>query len=134
MEHGRILIVEDDEGTRRALRRFFKIMGFDVVTAGDVNSALESLDTPPDLAILDLALPDGKGEDVLRAIRESGYRTRVIICTGIPETDRLKDIVPLGPVTLLLKPIALDDVFFIYSTMARTPADSAPAWAACRPG
>lgn len=125
MDRGKILIVEDDEGTRRALRRFFKIMGYDVVTAGDVASALDSLGRPPDLAILDLALPDGDGEEVLRALRGTGYPTRVVVCTGTSETDRLKAIAPLGPVVLLLKPIDLDDVFSIYSTMLERPVGAA---------
>ncbi len=126
MASGKILIVEDDGGTRRALARFFEIMGFDVATADDVSSALDLLDLPPDMIILDLALPDGDGENILRAVRRRGYPTGVIVCTGAVETERLKEIVSLGAEVLLLKPIDLEDVFAVYTRVAEmlglTPA------------
>ena len=66
----RILVVDDDDQLRRALRINLAARQYEVLTAADGASALQVAGrTPPDLAIVDLGLPDLDGVDVVRGLR-----------------------------------------------------------------
>jgi two-component system KDP operon response regulator KdpE len=66
----RILVVDDDDQLRRALRINLAARNYDVLTAGDATAALTvAARTPPDLAIVDLGLPDLDGVEVVRGLR-----------------------------------------------------------------
>jgi DNA-binding response OmpR family regulator len=81
----RALVVEDSAVLRRRLVEIVAkaLSGFEVSEAKDVSTAIESARRlHPDVVTLDLGLPDGSGLEVLRAIREDGAPTRVIVVTG----------------------------------------------------
>ena len=105
-----VLVVEDDLATAKALRRFFQLTGWEVRIAGSIGEALALLDPPPDCVILDLMLPDGLGEVVLRRIREGGLATRVIVCTGLHDSARLAALAGLGPDAILRKPVRTAEI------------------------
>lgn len=68
----RVLLVEDDPATRGFLADNLTADGFDVVLARGVEEALRALEyKSPDLAVVDIGLPDGSGLDILRQVRES---------------------------------------------------------------
>ncbi len=73
--------------------------------------ALALLDPAPACAILDLRLPDGGGEAILREIRARSLRTRVAICSGVDDPTRLAAVRGLNPELMLWKPIELAPVF-----------------------
>ncbi|HEY6552438.1 MAG TPA: response regulator [Vicinamibacteria bacterium] len=81
----RALVVEDSDFHRRRLVEIVAkaLSGCEISEARDVSTAIESARRlHPDVVTLDLGLPDGSGLDVLRAIREGGDPTRVIVVTG----------------------------------------------------
>jgi two-component system KDP operon response regulator KdpE len=77
----RALIVEDDETLRDALVGVLRLWGFDAVGAGSGSDALglAANGGRPDVAILDLGLPDMTGEDVARQLRDGAPMTLVAI-------------------------------------------------------
>lgn len=105
-----LLVVEDDPITRKALQRYFQIKGWEVRVASTVAEGLTLLDPPPDCVILDLMLPDQGGEAVLRKIRDDRLPTRVAVCTGSSDRDRLDLVAGMRPDALLIKPIAVADL------------------------
>lgn len=65
-----ILIVDDDKGSARLLRNYLAPSGYDVVVAGDGETALQTMQGhKPDLLVLKWRLPDRDGLDVMRTIR-----------------------------------------------------------------
>jgi len=67
----RILVVDDEEPTRRSLRASFAARGYRVFEAPTGQEALAAAGAAhPDLVILDLELPDLDGLDVIRRLRE----------------------------------------------------------------
>jgi DNA-binding response OmpR family regulator len=96
--------------TLDALRKIFTRKGWDVISAMTVAGGLALLDPPPDCVILDLMLPDGSGEAVLRRVRDEKLKTRVAVCTGMEDPARLARVAGMGPETLLRKPISLAEV------------------------
>ena len=67
-----ILVVEDHRPTRMFLADNLSADGFDVLEAESVSDARHLLETAfPDLAVVDLGLPDGDGLELLEEVRES---------------------------------------------------------------
>ncbi len=60
--------------------------------------------------ILDLMLPDGGGEAILREVRANHPRTMVAVCSAIDDPHRLARVRGLNPELLLWKPIELAPV------------------------
>jgi CheY-like chemotaxis protein len=106
----RLLVVEDDTSSGDVLRRLFANRGWVVSVATSISEALASLNPPPHCIVLDLILPDGGGEEVLRTVRESDLPTRVAVCTGTNDPVRLAMVKGLAPEALFPKPICFDDL------------------------
>lgn len=127
-EHrNRILIVEDHEPSRSILQRIFALTldGWDVVEAGTIGEGLGQLDPPPECIVLDLQLPDGRGESILRRVREGHLPTRVVVNTGMtddaPRMDAVRD---LEPEAVIHKPLDAAGLQLIYQTAT---GDACPA-------
>src|SRR5262249_1536079 len=100
----RVLIVEDDSASRRVLRNFFMRHGWVVAEAPTVAEGLASLDPLPDSLILDLRLPDGHGEVLLRKLREAGRPTPVVlVTTGVSDPLWRMEVAKLTPDLFLQK-------------------------------
>ena len=66
----RILVVDDEEQIRRALKSILSTRGYELEMAATAEEALlKAIDAPPDLVVLDLALPDRSGIEVCRELR-----------------------------------------------------------------
>ena len=75
----RVLVVDDEKDLRSLLEYNLVQAGFSVVTAENGREALERVrESPPDLVLLDVLLPDMPGTEVLKALRRSKARTRRI--------------------------------------------------------
>jgi CheY-like chemotaxis protein/multidrug efflux pump subunit AcrA (membrane-fusion protein) len=85
-----ILVVDDDEVLLQVLSRVLRREGHTVFAVASVAQALESAEQQtPDLALLDLALPDGDGVDLARKLRDRRPRLPMILMTAYPL--RLRD-------------------------------------------
>jgi DNA-binding response OmpR family regulator len=107
----KILLVEDEERIASFLVTGLEAHGYAVEHVATGAEALAGLrrDTP-DLIVLDLALPDIDGLDVLRSLREEKRRVSVIILTARADVDDLVDGLDLGADDYLTKPFAFDEL------------------------
>jgi CheY-like chemotaxis protein len=83
----RILVVDDNADSAKALARLLKLHGHEGYPVFDGSSALEAaLDLRPDAVLLDLSLPDMSGEEVAAGIRASSVLqdTTIIAVSGYP--------------------------------------------------
>ncbi|RZN19629.1 response regulator [Bradyrhizobium sp. Leo121] len=82
---GRILLVEDEPLIQMLAREYLEDAGFQVDTAGSATEAMNKLRLVPggvDAVILDLGLPDKKGDELLREIRSLHGSLPVLLATG----------------------------------------------------
>jgi DNA-binding response OmpR family regulator len=80
---GRILVVDDDRDIRDLVAIKLESAGLDVETRADGAQALEAaVDGEWAVIVLDVMMPGMSGIDVLRAIRERGDQTPVILLTA----------------------------------------------------
>src|SRR3954467_6379014 len=98
-EAARLLLVEDDPVVRAFLADNLTADGYDVLLAETVADALRLLEYKrPDLAVVDLMLPDGSGLELIRRVREAdGVASRldptlplVIVSGRAGELDRVR--------------------------------------------
>jgi DNA-binding response OmpR family regulator len=104
-----IVLVEDNEPTRRTMERILVRAGWRVMSAATVAEGLAFLDWEPQCVVLDLLLPDARGEAVLRRVRESHPQTRVIVTTGLDDDAQLEALRKLKPEVVLKKPIEMNE-------------------------
>jgi DNA-binding response OmpR family regulator len=102
---GVVLLVDDDQASRQLLRRILALGGWEVLEAATVAEGLAQLDPPPDCVVLDLELPDGPGEAILRKVRLEHLPIRVVVNTGVPESGRLSEVGYMRPDAVLQKPL-----------------------------
>lgn len=107
MQHS-ILIVEDNADLAFGLRNNLEIEGYSVEVASDGKEALARVrDFDPDLIILDLMMPGMDGYRVLKAMREDGDSTPVLILSARgEETDKVRGF-RLGADDFVTKPFSL---------------------------
>jgi two-component system KDP operon response regulator KdpE len=106
----RILVVDDDDQLRRALRINLAARKYEVLTAADATSALQIAGrTPPDLAIVDLGLPDLDGIDVVRGLR--GWTRVPIIVLSARDAQAAKvKALDAGADDYVTKPFGMDEL------------------------
>ena len=106
-----ILVVDDDAGLRRALRRVLVSHGFEVELAEDGSEALARLRARPfDLVVLDVMMPERDGIEVCERLRAAGDRLPVLMLTA---RDAVRDRVAgleAGADDYLLKPFANEEL------------------------
>ena len=101
----RLLLVEDEFTTRRAMSRILKAEGYEILQAENVAQAKSQLSDDIYAVILDLMLPDGDGMEVLQTVKNQNLPTKVIITTGSGDSNKLAAVAALKPDALLMKPV-----------------------------
>jgi len=106
----RILLVEDDKALARVLVDNLKFEGYDVTWLVDGRTVNETLRTlTPDLALLDVMLPDRSGFELISVLRARG-RTPIIMLTAKGQrADKLKGL-DLGADDYVTKPFDLQEL------------------------
>jgi DNA-binding NtrC family response regulator len=101
-----LLAIDDEPAILTIVERFGRQMGFEVETRTNPAAALaEFSKLDPDVAVVDLQMPELGGLDVLKAIREANPDCHVILLTGNPTIDTAIAAVKLGARDYLQKPI-----------------------------
>jgi PAS domain S-box-containing protein len=103
-------IVEDDELARQLLTRAMTSRGYEVLSFGDAEAALNAYPAHlPELVMLDWLLPGMDGLEFCRRIRamDSSHRTFVIVVTSRNSAEDLEQVLTAGADDYLAKPIDL---------------------------
>lgn len=107
----RILIADDDRAIREALTRALTLEGYDVVQAPDGAQALAAIEQhKPDVAVLDVMMPNVDSLTVCRVLRAERNRMPVLMLTARTETsDRVAGL-DAGADDYLAKPFELEEL------------------------
>lgn len=121
-------ICEDDDEVRDVLRAALERAGFSVRSTATGSEAVRQFsESPPDILILDIGLPDADGRDVCQALRARGIDSPVIFLTARDGlTDRLSGFHSGGD-DYLTKPFAVSElVVRIEALRRRVPKTTVP--------
>ena len=106
-----ILVIDDDETIRWALREALRSWGFEALEAGTVAEGLAAFNADsPSAVLLDIDLPDGSGLDVLREIKRENSEAIVIMITGNVQVDNTISALRGGAYDFIGKPINLEEL------------------------
>jgi two-component system, NarL family, response regulator DevR len=109
----RVFLVDDHEVVRRGLREMLdaeddlEVVG-DAATAGMALAGIAS--SQPDVAVLDVRLPDGNGVEVCREVRARDPRVACLMLTSFSDDEALFDAIMAGAAGYLLKDIRGNDL------------------------
>jgi heavy metal response regulator len=107
----RILIIEDDKGVSRFIKKGLSEEGFGVDAVFDGEEGLYmALTAVYDLIILDIMLPELNGFEVLKGIRKKGVSVPVLFLTAKNEKEDIVHGLGLGADDYLVKPFAFAEL------------------------
>ena len=101
----RVLVIDDDDSVRAAVRRALLLAGYEVLAAQNGQEGLLKAETDvPDAIVLDLGLPDIDGMEVCRRLRSVGNRTPILMLTARDAVEDRVDGLEAGADDYLIKP------------------------------
>lgn len=104
-----IMVVDDELLVRDLLTQFLTMRGYRVCAAQDGPTALGLIEQErPKLIVLDMYMPGMNGLEVLRALRAKKYGGGVIALTGSQDEKLLQEVLDLGAVDVMGKPVDLE--------------------------
>ena len=110
----RILLIEDEPGTRFGFVKYLSKSGFDISESEDLSQADRAFSSQQfDAVIIDVNLPDGSGLDFIDKVRENSPYIPLIIITGAGDIPIAVDAMRRGADNFLTKPVDMEglDVF-----------------------
>jgi len=111
MNRANILVVDDQDSIRHFVGKALLDEGFEVKTAGSVREARPLLEHgTPDVAILDLKLPDGTGIELLREIKRIDLEAAVIVMTAFGELETAVEAMNAGAFWFVKKPFQNEEL------------------------
>jgi DNA-binding NarL/FixJ family response regulator len=118
----RVFLLDDHEVVRRGVRDLLEASG-DLVVVGEASTADEAIRrvpaTNPDVAVLDVRLPDGSGIDVCRELRAMNPELRCLMLTSFNEDEALLDAIVAGASGYVLKEVRGVDIVDSVRRVAR---------------
>ena len=115
------LVVDDDPGIQELFKTFLKEIGFSRMVVGTANEAISRLRKQKfNLMFLDLQLPDAPGDQVYKTAKQIDPGLNVIVITGYPDSEVLDRILQISPVTVLKKPLKIEQLIQTVKILGRT--------------
>jgi DNA-binding NtrC family response regulator len=105
----KILVVDDEVGICRELRKFLEGKGYDVVEAYSGDEALAAYSREsPDVVLLDIRMLGKDGLETLRELKAFDPKANVIMVTAVQEEEIAKQAMDEGAFDYITKPIDSD--------------------------
>ena len=120
MSRGHVLVVDDEVTILQTLKRVLTLEGYSVDVAGGVGVARAKLDKNSyDLALIDVALPDGNGVELLEKLRDAKNDVPVLMMSGHATVDQAVRATKLGASDFLEKPLSSDRLLVVLENTLR---------------
>ena len=105
----KILIVDDEKEVVRMLESFFRLKGYDTITAYNGEEALQKVSLKPDLILLDINMPGMDGTEVCLKIRDYVSCPILFLTAKVEDADKIKGF-SVGGDDYILKPFSIEEL------------------------
>jgi DNA-binding NtrC family response regulator len=120
MARGQVLVVDDEPSILSTLKKALSLEGYTVEVAGGISVAEERLAKRSfDIVLLDVALPDGDGIELLQRLRKASAEPPVIMMSGHATIDLAVRATKLGALDFLEKPLSTDRLLIVLDNALR---------------
>jgi DNA-binding NtrC family response regulator len=120
MPLAQVLVVDDEPSILATLKAALTLEGYAVDVAGGVGVANERIHKRSyDLILLDVALPDGDGVELLSKLKGAGNEAAVIMMSGHATVDAAVRATKLGALDFLEKPLSTDRLLLVLDNALR---------------
>jgi DNA-binding NtrC family response regulator len=118
-----VVVIDDELLIRKSLTKVLKARGYKVESAptGSAGLAL-ARDLRPQVAILDMRLPDTNGLSVLRQLRDVAPDTQVVVITAYGDVESAVEAMKLGASDFVRKPYEMEDIVLAVQAAEQTHA------------
>lgn len=107
----KVLVIDDEPPIRKLLRMGLGSQGYEVIEASNGKLALQAIaNTPPDLVVLDLGLPDLPGHELLRQIRARSEAVPIVVLSSRGDEAGKVEALDLGADDYVTKPFGMDEL------------------------
>ncbi|MBI5815550.1 MAG: UDP-3-O-[3-hydroxymyristoyl] N-acetylglucosamine deacetylase [Nitrospinae bacterium] len=111
MKKGRIVVVDDEENIRGAIKDILTDEGYDVECAADGETALRMIQSvTPDLVLLDIWMPGLDGLQTLKILKNIDADTEVVMMSGHGAIETAVKATKIGAFDFIEKPFSLDSM------------------------
>ena len=120
-----ILLVDDDQEFRKAMKKMFERSGYSVTLAADGQEALNILSEDTfDLIISDLRMPNLNGMQLMEELKKKGVKIPVIFITAFGEVESYMDLMNLGAFEYINKPVKGQEILNVARKALETRGNS----------
>ena len=120
-----VLYVEDEDGIRNNIEEILKHLFKEVITAKNASDAYKKyIQNKPDLIITDIKMGNETGLDLIKKIRETDSKTRVIVTSAHTDLDYLLEATQLHLVKYIVKPITNDNLMEALESFVKSYDDN----------
>ncbi|MBM7865563.1 response regulator [Heliobacterium gestii] len=107
----RILVVVDAAFMRMTLRKMLEEAGYDVMEAPNGNEAVRLWEElAPDLATMDITMPEMDGISAVRAIRALDPKAKIVMCSAMGQQSMVVEAITAGAKDFIVKPFQKERV------------------------
>lgn len=128
-----VLIVDDHELVREGVRTFLQRMG-DIQVVGEASSGAEGVrlaaDLAPDVALMDLVMPEMDGVEATRQLKRASPSTQVIVLTSFDDEEHILPAIRAGALSYILKQVGANELVDAVRKAARGEVVMSPQVAA----
>lgn len=106
-----VLVVDDAAFMRMRLRKVLEEDGHEVIEASNGNEAVAAYDEhKPDIALMDITMPEMDGLEALRIIRSKHPDAKIIMCSALGQESTVIEAIKSGAKDFIVKPFQPDVV------------------------
>lgn len=105
----KIMIIDDEEDILNMLERYFRLNGYQVITAEGSEQAIKKLNQQPDLILLDINMPGMNGISLCESIRDFISCPILFLTANADEKDKIKGF-GAGGDDYIVKPFSVDEL------------------------
>ncbi|MDR3461038.1 MAG: response regulator transcription factor [Beijerinckiaceae bacterium] len=106
----KILIVGNEPSVRKLLRSRLRAEGYGVVGVATGHESIAAMEIAPDVMILCLELPDVHGFEILRAVRDQGHNTAIIVLSNRRDETSIVAALDRGADDYVTKPFGVEEL------------------------
>ncbi|WP_459925422.1 response regulator [Desulfatiferula olefinivorans] len=107
------MVIDDDECVRNLAVTMLSRLGYPAVAASSGREAMERLEqsvAPPQVALMDMDMPDMSGAELLPRLVELCPDMKVVVCSGYTLAGPVQDLLDRGAHAFLQKPFTFNDL------------------------